>query len=82
MLCLCCCVYNIKELLYNKVKKYHKKGEFPSLYSSFWPGLGLPSQRPMLSFQKINPCQNIYGKKTSKSAKYRLPLRYKKDPLK
>ena len=28
----------------------------------FWHGLGLSSQRPMLSYQKINPCQNIYGK--------------------
>ena len=36
----------------------------------------------MLSYQKINPCQNIYGKKTSKSAKYRLSLRYKKGPVK
>ena len=26
------------------------------------PELGLPSQRPMLSYQKINPCQNIYEK--------------------
>ena len=32
----------------------------------FWPGLGLPSQRPMLSYQKINPCQNIYEKKRVK----------------
>ena len=32
----------------------------------FWPGLGLPSQRPMLSYQKINPCQNVYGKKRVK----------------
>ena len=31
----------------------------------------------MLSYQKINPCQNSY-EKTSKSAKYHLPLRYKK----
>ena len=30
---------------------------------SFWPGIGLPSQMPMLSYQKINLCQNIYGKK-------------------
>ena len=37
----------------------------------------------MLSYQKINPCQNIYEKKkTSKSAKYLLPLRYKKRPVK
>ena len=48
----------------------------------FWPGLGLPSQRPMLSYQKINPCQNIYGIKTRKSAKYCLPLRLKKRPVK
>ena len=31
-----------------------------------WPGLGLLSQRPMLSYQKIKPCQNIYGKKRVK----------------
>ena len=31
-----------------------------------WPVLGLPSQRPMLSYQKINFCQNIYGKKRVK----------------
>ena len=37
----------------------------------FWPGLGLPSQRPMLSYQKTE--------KTSKSAKYHLPLGYKKE---
>ena len=24
-------------------------------FSSFWPGLGLPSQRPMLSYQKKQP---------------------------
>ena len=29
----------------------------------FWPGLGSPSQRPMVSFQKINHCQNITEKK-------------------
>ena len=37
----------------------------------FWPGLGLPSEKPMLSYPhwvstlakiKINPCQNIYEK--------------------
>ena len=32
----------------------------------------------MLSFQKTSPCQNIYEKKTSKSAKYHLPLATKK----
>ena len=48
----------------------------------FLPGLGLPSHRPTLSYQKINLCQNNCGKKTSKSAKYRLPLRYKKRPVK
>ena len=30
------------------------------MQSGFWPGLGLPSQRTMLSYQKINPCQTIY----------------------
>ena len=50
----------------------------PAGASNFWPGLGLPSQRPMLSYQKIDPCPNIYEKKTSKSAKYCLPLRYRK----
>ena len=32
----------------------------------FWPGLGLPSQRQMLSYQTINPCQNFYEKKKKK----------------
>ena len=31
---------------------------------NFWLGLDLP--RPKLSYQKINPCQNIYGKKRVK----------------
>ena len=43
-------------------------------------GLGLA--RPMLSYQKINPCQNIYEKKTRKSVKYLLPLREEKRPIK
>ena len=30
----------------------------------FWPGLGLP--RPKLSYQKINPSQNIYAEKRVK----------------
>ena len=47
---------------------------------SFWHGLGLPSI--CHSYQtKIN-CQNHLWRKTSKSAKYRLPLRYKKRPVK
>ena len=55
-----------------------------NVFLCFWPGLGLPSHRPMLSYQKINPCQNITEKKkrVSKSAKYCLPLRYKKCPVK
>ena len=40
----------------------------------------------MLSYQKINPCQNIkkkkQKKKKSKSVKYHLPLCYKKRPVK
>ena len=37
----------------------------PTIFLSwrFWSGLGVPSQRPMSSYQKINPCQNIYEKK-------------------
>ena len=47
----------------------------------FWNGLGL--RRPKMSYQKLTPAKTIYEeKKTSKSAKYSLPLRYKKDPLK
>lgn len=34
----------------------------PIIGNRFWPGLGLPSSRPMLSHQKINRCQNIYGR--------------------
>ena len=50
-------------------------------------GLGLASQTKgqCCHTETINPCQKIYGKrkkKTSKSAKYRLPLRYKESPLK
>ena len=32
----------------------------------FLPGLGLPSRRPILSYGKLNPCQNFYGKKRFK----------------
>ena len=51
--------------------------------NSFWPGLGLPRPKAIvLSYQKINPCQNIYGKKTSKSAKHACHYATnKKDPL-
>ena len=45
----------------------------------FWPGLGLPSQRPKL-YQK-STLAKIFTKRTSKSAKHRLPLRYKKAQL-
>ena len=38
----------------------------PMVLISFWPGLGLPNQRPMLSYQKINPCQNLLRKKQVK----------------
>ena len=30
---------------------------------SFWPGLGLPSQRPMMSYQKNQPFAKIFTKK-------------------
>ena len=34
------------------------------------PGLGLQSQRPMLSYQKFKSCHNIYGKN---ELKYEVP---------
>ena len=43
----------------------------------FWPGLGLPSQRPKLSYQK-STLAKIFTEKTIKSVKYLLPLRYEK----
>ena len=54
-------------LLYGKVK-----------FSVFWPGLGLPRPKAIVVIPKINSCQNHLRKKTSKSAKYPWPLRYKK----
>ena len=48
---------------------------------SFWPGLGLPRPKAIVVIPKINFCQNRLRKKTSKTAKYPWPLRYKKDPL-
>ena len=60
-----------------------KLSHFYNLFAfRFWPGLGLPSQRPMLSYQKINPCQNIYEKKRVKVRSTSPPLRYKKGPVK
>ena len=45
-------------------------------------GLGLACQschtKAIVVIPKINACQNHLRKKTSKSAKYHLPLRYKK----
>ena len=41
-------------------------------------GLGLPSPKAIVVIPKINSCQNHLRKKTSKSAKYHLPLCYKK----
>ena len=32
----------------------------------FWPGLGLPRPKAIVVIPKINPCQNIYGKKRVK----------------
>ena len=40
-------------------------------------GLGLAKPKAIVVIPKINSCQNHLRKKTSKSAKYRLPLRYK-----
>ena len=46
-------------------------------------GLGLDSQaNAIVVVPKINSCQNHLRKKMSRSVKYRLPLAYKKDPLK
>ena len=45
---------------------------------SFWPGLGLPRPKAIVVIPKINSCQNHLRKKTSESAKYPWPLRYKK----
>ena len=50
---------------------------FPTIF-----GLGLASPNAIVVIPKINSCQNHLQKKTSKSAKYRLPLRYKKRPVK
>ena len=43
----------------------------------FWPWLGLPRPKAIVVIPKINSCQNHLRKKTSKSAKYPWPLRYK-----
>ena len=49
----------------------------------FWPGLGLPRPKAIVVIPKINSCQTHLRKKTSESATYPWPLRYKKkDPLK
>ena len=47
----------------------------------FWPGLGLPSQRPILSYQKVNLCQNINGKKLVKVRSTTCHLATKKRPV-
>ena len=44
----------------------------------FGLGLACQDQRPYLSYQSSTPAKTIYGKKTSKSAKYPWSLRYKK----
>ena len=49
---------------------------------SFWPGLGLPSQRPMVSYQKNKPCQNIYEKKRVKVRSTTCHYAMKKRPVK
>ena len=44
----------------------------------FWPGLGLPRPKAIVVIRNFISCQNHLQKKTSKSAKYPWPLRYKK----
>ena len=46
----------------------------------FGPGLGLPS-KDHSCYTKNQLLPKPFTEKTSKSAKYRLSLRYKKDPL-
>ena len=49
---------------------------------TFWPGLGLPSQRPMLSYQKNQPLPKHLRKKNSKSVMHTSHYTTKKRPVK
>ena len=43
----------------------------------FWPGLGLPRPKAIVVIPKNQPLPKSLRKKTSKSAKYNRPIRYK-----
>ena len=47
-----------------------------------WPGLGLPRPKTIVVIPKNQPLPNIYGKKTSKSAKHACHYATKKRPVK
>ena len=60
--------------------KYHALGI--SNFSSFLALAWLAKSKANVVIPENQPLPKYLRKKTSKSAKYRLPLRYKKDPLK
>ena len=65
-------VYILKTASTGSGKCFNKLGQFLA-----WAWLA-KAKGHSCHTKKINPCQNIYGKKPSKSAKYHRPLRYEK----
>ena len=63
-------------------QKTSKRDTHYGFHVTLLAGFGLASPKAKVVIPKIISSQNHLRKKTSNSAKYRLPLCYKKDPLK